>query len=214
MENSTARKTLVNNYSKIIEHLTVFAPQARNVLLASAEPEEGRTTTAIGLGLTAALLKPRKRIVIVDLDLRNPMLHRTFGAENNVGITGVIAGKSKMEEVVVSTNLKNIELITSGQEAVDFPEVFQSTKLMDFLKDLKSKYDLAFFDSPPIKKYMDGSLLSSIMDRVVMVIRSEVSKADAVISAKDDICREDNKMLGAILNDFHNPVPSFLARHL
>lgn len=211
---NTAKEILIRNYGGIIEHLAVFAPEAQNILIVSAEAQEGRTLTAISLGLTAALLKPNKRILLVDLDLRHSALHRMLGLDDTRGIREVIAKTLNVEDVVCSTHLSNLTVIPAGKDALDFPEAFQSEALICFLKEVKSQYDIVFYDSPAINNYLDVFLLSSLMDRVVMVIRSRISRALEVVSAKDAISRANGKVLGAILNDFHNPIPSFLAKLL
>lgn len=214
MKIETARKVLIKNYGRIVEQFAIAAPQAQNILLSSAEAKEGKTVTAIGLALTTALLKPNKRILLVDLDLRHSMMQRLLKLDKTIGMREVIAGRSRIEEVVDNKVLKNLAVITAGKEAIDFPEALQSSELVDFLKNVKLQYDFAFYDSPPAKNYVDVLLLSSVMDGVVMIIRPKISRAEEVVSAKDDIHRANGKVIGAVMNDFYNPIPSFLARLL
>jgi len=214
VKRETAKKVLIKNYGRIVEHFAITAPQAQNILLSSAEAKEGKTITAIGLALTTALLKPNKRILLVDLDLRHSMIQRLLKLDKTIGMREVIAGRSSIEEVVDNKVLTNLAVITAGKEAIDFPEALQSSELVDFLENVKLHYDFAFYDSPPVKNYVDVLLLSSVMDGVVMIIRPKISRAEEVVSAKDDIHRANGKVIGSVMNDFYNPIPSFLARLL
>jgi capsular exopolysaccharide synthesis family protein len=208
------RETFIKYYGRIIEHITIADPKIQNILITSAEPEEGRTTTAVGLALSAAILKPNKRILLVDLDLRHSMLHRMLGLDNTSGMREIIGNTLNIEDVLRSTHLTNLEIIPGGKEAVDFPEVFRSKALIHFLKEVKSRYNWAFYDSPAIKNHMDGHILSSLMDAVLLVVRSDRSKRDEVVAAKNEINSGGGKVIGAIVNDFRNPIPSFLYRRL
>jgi capsular exopolysaccharide synthesis family protein len=212
-ENGT-RETLIRYYGRIIEHITITDPKIQNILITSAEPDEGRTTTALGLALSSAILKPNKQILLVDLDLRHSMLHRMLGLGDTSGIREVFGNTLNIGDVLRNTHLTNLKVIPGGKEAVDFPEVFQSKALVQFLKEVKSRYDLAFYDSPAIKNHVDGHILSSLMDGVLLVVRSDRSKRDEVVAAREEINSGGGKVIGAIMNDFRNPIPSFLYRRL
>ncbi|RMF92329.1 MAG: tyrosine-protein kinase family protein, partial [Nitrospinota bacterium] len=141
MKKRLTREALIHYYGSVVERLSLvppgtpprllvpetdtLAPQEAtvvgNILVASAEPKEGRTTTAIGLAFAAALLKPNKRILLVDLDLRHSRIHRLLGLENTRGIREVIINKWKLEDVVYRTRLPNLTVIPGGKAAVDFP---------------------------------------------------------------------------------------------
>lgn len=208
------KDTVVEHYGRVIEHITVAYPDLRNILVTSAEPREGRTTTAIGLAFAAALLKPNKRILLVDLDLRHPVLHEILGLGNTLGIREVIADRLRLEDVLSKTHLVSLTVITSGTEAVDFPEAFKSEPMNRFLNDARSLYDIAIYDSPPINSHVDAHIMSGIMDGTILLIRSDRSKRDEVTTAKRKLESANGKVVGAIMNDFRNPLPSFLERYV
>lgn len=210
-ENGT-RETIIKYYGRIIEHVSVANPKVQNILIASAVPGEGRTTTTAGLALSAAILKPNKRIVLVDLDLRHSMLHRMFGLDNTKGVREIIGHTLKIEDVLCTTDLANLTVIPSGKEALDFPEIFQSEALAHFLRDVKSQFDIALYDSPAINRHVDAQILSTRMDGVLLVIRSDRSKRDEVVTAKNEINSAGGKLIGAVMNDFRNPIPSFFRK--
>ncbi len=214
MSRKETGETLTRYYGKIIEHINVANPKVQNILITSAEADEGRTTTAVGLAISAAILKPNKRILLIDLDLRQPMLHRMLGLDDTKGVREVIAKTLNIRDVLCTTDLTNLTVIPSGREAIDFPEVFQSEALAHFLRDIKSQFDIALYDSPAINRYVDAHILSTRMDGVLLVIRSDRSKRDEVVAAKNEINSSGGKLIGAIMNDFRNPIPSFLYRHL
>lgn len=214
MDRDRLRKVLIENYRRIIEYITVTDPDIKNILVASAEPGEGRTTTAVGLAIAAAFLKPNKRILLVDLDLRHSLLHRMFGLDGERGMREIIVDTLTIKDVVCGTDVANLTVIPGGIEALDFPEALHSNTLTHFLRDVKSHYGMAFYDSPATNRYVDAHLLSKLMDGVLLVIRSGRSKRDEVFAAKSEINSGGGKLIGAIVNDFRNPIPSFLYRRL
>lgn len=208
------KSILLQHYGKIVEQLSFFDSKARNILVTSAQPLEGRTTTALGLAFTAALLKPNKRILLVDLDLRNSNLHHLLGLQESPGLREMLCGLNKVKDCFHASQLSNLMVVPSGKQAVDMPDIFRDEAMTQLFKGVTERFDLVFYDSPPVTDHMDALCLSSIADAVLMVIRSKISRADEVIHACDDIRQAGGKVIGATLNAFHNPIPSFLEKHL
>jgi len=186
-----------------------------NFLVASADRKDGRTTTAIGLAAATAVLKPRRRVLLVDLDHRNPAIDSMLGLrskEPSAGFVDVLHGEAGLEEVARATSVENLHVVCRSREALDVPDDCRSEAMLRELSKVRSLYDYAFFDSPALNDHVDAGLLSEVMDSVLLVIRSDRSGKDDVLRAKGSIPEE--RLAGAVLNDFRNPVPSFIARHL
>jgi capsular exopolysaccharide synthesis family protein len=186
----------------------------RNILITSAQTLEGKTTTALGLAFTAALLKPNKRILLVDMDLRNSDIHHMLGLKESPGLREMFCGLSKDKDCFHATRFSNLMVIPSGKQAVDMPDIFQDEALAQLFKGITERFDLVFYDSPPIKDHLDALYLGSIADAVLMVVHPKISRTDLVMHARDEIRQAGGKIVGTILNAFRNPIPSFFARHL
>jgi capsular exopolysaccharide synthesis family protein len=205
---------LLKHYGKIIEQISFLNTKVRTVLVASAQSQEGRTTTALGLAYTAALMQPQRRILLMDLDLRNSSLHRLLGLQQSPGLREMISGLNKIKDCLHASPLPNLTVVPSGKEVANIPDILRSGFITQFFKGVTERYDFAFCDSPPVNDYMDITCLSSITDVVLMVIRSKTSRIDEVKHAKEVIHQAGGKVIGAIMNDFKNPIPLYIARHL
>lgn len=205
---------LLKHYRDIIEQLSFFDSKVRNILIASAKSHEGRTTTVLGLAFTAALMQPQRRILLMDFDLRNSCLHHLLGLQQSPGLREMLSGLHKIKDCLRASPLPNLTVVPSGKEVANIPDILRGGSITQFFKGVTERYDLAFCDSPPVNDYMDVSCLSSITDAVLLVIRSKTSRKDEVKHAKKVIHQAGGKVIGAILNDFKNPIPVFIARHL
>jgi capsular exopolysaccharide synthesis family protein len=214
MESNNNSNALFNNYRKIIDKLRLFSNGDSNILVCSAKAKDGRTMTSIGLAFTAALLNPNRSILLADLDARNPNLHRIFALDNSIGMTDIINGESSMSDAVNNTPLKNLKVMPVGNKMVDFSEARQPRNLIKVLNHIKSHYDLAFYDSPPIEDYTDAVILSNLMDGVLLVVRSNSSKREEVVAVKNALDYAGGKVIGAVLSAFRSPVPSFLDKRV
>lgn len=194
---------------------SAHAPEDTNVLIASAQRRDGRTTTALGLALATAIAKPRQRVLLVDLDQRSGGLQRLLGHRRTAkaaGIVDVIQGRSDMAGAVQPTSLPNLHFMSCGSQRLNVPEDCQSEGLRQILAEIRTRYDYAFFDSPALGEHVEARLLSEVMDRVVLVIRSDRSHKEDVLAARRQL--PEHKLVGAIVNDCRQPVPSFVARRL
>ncbi len=209
-----AKSVLLKHYGKIVEQFSFFASKARSILIASAQSQEGRTTTALGLAFTAALMKPKRRILLVDLDLRNSHLHHLLDLPQSPGMRELLGGLKPAKDCFYDTQLPNLKVVPSGEKDLNLTEVLRDERMTQFFKKVAAPFDLVFCDSSPVNDYMDVLSLSLITDVVLMVIRSKISGTAEVIKAKKAMNQTGDKVIGAIMNDFQNPIPSFLDKRL
>jgi Mrp family chromosome partitioning ATPase len=230
MRKTISVKNAPHIYGGIVERLKALPPQAAhsehngsdwsepadtNILIASAARRDGRTTTALGLALATAIAKPRQRVLLVDLDQRTGGLQRLLGRHRSskaAGIVDIIQGRADITRAVQSTSLPNLHFLGCGTQSLNVPEDCQSEALLHVLADIRARYDYAYFDSPALGEHVEGRLLSEVMDRVVLVIRSDRSHKEDVLAARRQL--PEGKLVGAVVNDCRQPVPSLLARHL
>jgi capsular exopolysaccharide synthesis family protein len=211
---SEAKDILFQHYGKIVDHFSFYAAKTRSILIASAQSQEGRTTTALHLAFTAALMQPGHRILLVDLDLRNSDLHRLLGLPESPGMRELLCGLNPLEDCIYTTQLPNLRVAPSGKKNVNLPGVLRGEMMKRILKKVATSFDLVFCDSPPVDDYTDVLALSRIADAVLMVIRSKISSTAKVINAKKAMSQAGDKVIGVVMNDFHNPIPSFWEKRL
>ena len=170
------------------------------ILVSSAGPREGKTTTAVNLAITMA--QAGSRVLLVDTDMRRPRLHRIFGVANKTGVTTILTGDAAIEEVVKDTEVPGLYLLASGITPPNPAELCQSEKFRQLLDDLAERYDRVILDSPPIMLVTDAVILSTLVNGAVIVARSGTTSRVALTEATRYLLDVGSKVLGCILNDF------------
>lgn len=166
------------------------------VLIASAEPGEGKSLTAANLAL-ALSGSYRKRVVLVDADLRHPSLHKLFDTDNGIGLTDCLmaGGNAAIEPVRLSDTLS---LLSGGRPALDPIAALTSNRMKDLLSAQTQQFDWVIVDAPPLGVFPDGHLLASLVDGVVLVVRAGRTPLASVESTVKMVGRK--AILGIVLN--------------
>lgn len=175
------------------------SPSASAITLVSGGAGEGKSTTLNNLAYTFA--KGGYTTLIVDADLRRPSQHRIFGVANNVGLSDVITTTTPLENAVQTTKVENLYLMTSGQIPRDTVGVLNSQRMIDFIREAKSKFDIVFLDSPPILGVSDASVLSSEVDLTIIVVQHRRFPKSMLQRVKQAIDNVGGHTLGVVLNN-------------
>jgi tyrosine-protein kinase Etk/Wzc len=159
------------------------------VAITSTVSGEGKSFVTINLAGMLSLLG--MRVVIIDMDLRKPKLHYSFGSDNSVGLSTLLVGKSTLQETLKHTDHPNLDLITSGPIPPNPSELILSRAMANLLEDLKSKYDYIMIDTPPIGLVTDGTSTLMSADVALYVVRADFSKR-AFLRHPDQLAEEHN----------------------
>ena len=173
------------------------SPQA--IVVASPGPADGKSTTVANLAITFA--QQGQRTLLIDADLRRAVLDKAFGVSRSPGLTEVIIGETTLEKVVHETSVPNLSVVASGRFPPNPAELLGSTRMQEVLHDAKARFDVVLLDSPPLLAVTDAAVLSTMVDGVVLVIRTERTKREAVRRALGHIRSVRGRLLGAVLND-------------
>lgn len=172
----------------------------RRLLITSAGPREGKTTSSINLGI--AFAATGRKVCLVDADLRRPSLHHAFGPDNAQGFSSLIQGTAEVMEVAQATPQEGLWVVPSGPRPSNPAEMLGSPACIEALKKLNDVFDLVIIDSPPVVAVTDAVVLSAHVDGVVLVVKSFKVTKDLVLQAKRQLTDVDAKLIGVILNDF------------
>ena len=171
----------------------------KTILITSSGPKEGKSTTVANLAITQAQMGAK--VVLVDTDLRRPVIHSIFGMEKEEGLTGYIMGKSEYEEVLQRTIIDNLTIVPSGVLPPNPSELLGSGKMQEFINRLKSEFDIVLFDSPPVIAVTDAAILSTRIDGTLLVVAAGQTDREAVLRAKALLENVKCEMVGTILNN-------------
>ncbi|HPT88750.1 MAG TPA: CpsD/CapB family tyrosine-protein kinase, partial [Bacillota bacterium] len=161
---SEAYRTLRTNlqFSKIHDDLKL-------VMFTSSGPGEGKSTTAANTAV--AMAQAGKRVLLVDCDLRKPVQHRIFGKKKD-GLSNLIVESLSLDQVIQSTEVPGLSLLTSGPIPPNPSELLGSAKMDDFLAVAKERFDLVILDASPVLAVTDACVLASKVDGIALVIAS------------------------------------------
>jgi capsular exopolysaccharide synthesis family protein len=149
-------------------------PGAKIIALSSTISGEGKTFVALNLGGVYAF--QGKKVILLDFDLRKPRVHKSFEKDNKHGISTLLIGKSKIEDCIHESNIKNMSFITAGPIPPNPSELIKNSKLNDLFVYLRERYDIIIVDTPPIGLVTDGLELYKLSDFQIYVLKSNYSK--------------------------------------
>lgn len=167
------------------------------LLVTSAGPGEGKTTTAAELARNIAQLG--RKVVLVDADLRNPSLHKIFSRPNGVGLSNLLAGATGVAEAFQPTDEPNLTVITSGPLPPNPPELLGGDGLVTLLQALGQAFDVVLLDGPPVLGLADAPLLASRAEATLLVVAAEMTRKDAIVSALQRIAATRGHVIGTLL---------------
>lgn len=171
----------------------------QTLLVTSCVPREGKSTTVANLGVTFAMAQ--KKVLIIDADLRRPILHRLFGIPNTQGLTHTLSDTVEFERVFNPTPIANLWVVTCGIIPPNPSELLGSQKMKVFLERAKQQFDMILLDSPPISSLADASVLGAIVDGVLFIVKVNMANRDLIKKAKEQLETVGANIIGVALND-------------
>jgi tyrosine-protein kinase Etk/Wzc len=185
------------------------------VLITSAGPDEGKSITAINLGLSIA--DSGAKTLIIDADLRRPVIYKLLGLSKENGLTDIIQGKISFldaikgidqiignfptDEIIKTLKLDNLHIITPGSLPLIPIDYFSSEEFDSIIKLAKSYFDIIIFDSAPLLHFADSIIIGKKIDGCVIVFKVGATPRDAIKRAKQELENANVKVLGVVLND-------------
>lgn len=173
----------------------------RVLLITSASPGEGKSTTARALAQNIAELG--RRVLIVDCDLRNPSLHRHFNADNSTGLTNFLAGAMKPMDLIQKTDMPNLSYLSTGPLPPNPAELLMGSKLVSFLTVAVEKFDQIIIDGPPILGLADAPILANRATATLLVIEAGETRVAVAKNAIKRIFAARGHLIGAVMTKYN-----------
>jgi non-specific protein-tyrosine kinase len=181
-----------------IQFMSLDRP-GRSIVVTSPAPGDGKSITAVNLGVVMAF--NGQRTIIVDTDLRNPTLHKIFQVPNAWGLTNRLRNPEPASTVpLVETGVKDLRLLTAGDPPPNPSELLGSQRMEQLIGELMMDSDVIIFDCPPVAYIADAAVLSQKVDGVVMVVAAGRTRRDVSRQAVFNLQQAGANILGAILN--------------
>ncbi len=168
------------------------------LVITSPGPNEGKSVTLANLAVTMA--QGERRTIVVDADLRRPMLHQIFGVSNGRGLTTMFVEPEALENPpLVKPAVENLWLLPSGPLPPNPADLLGSRRMEEIIAALRARADILLFDAPPVVAVTDAAVLGMKVDGVLLVVASGRTRRDDVQRARELLERAHVRIIGAVL---------------
>jgi succinoglycan biosynthesis transport protein ExoP len=169
------------------------------IMVTSARPQEGKTTTSINTAIVLA--QKGTRVLLIDADLRRPSVHKTLGMGPRSGLSNVLTGSASVQQTIApSSILPNLFILPAGTPPPNPAELLASSNMRDLIVELREQFDHIVIDTPPTLSVTDAVVLSPRADATVLVIRSGQTTKQALRRARDILTQVNAHVAGVLLN--------------
>jgi succinoglycan biosynthesis transport protein ExoP len=175
------------------------ADGVQTLVVTSAVPQEGKTSTATNLAIVLGQLG--RRVLLVDTDLRRPRIHEILNVSNRVGLVSVLAARTHQDAAILPTSVPNVSVLPAGPSPPDPSGLLSSEAMKRFLSRAAEEFDNVIFDSPPILAFADAILLGDLTDGVIVCIQAGRTPREQVARARDELLRSRVHILGVLMNN-------------
>ncbi len=171
----------------------------RVIAVASSQPLEGKTTTAVNIAMALAI--GGSRVLLIDADMRRPSVHKALRMTNDRGLSQLLAGQARMREVVQRTHDPNLLAITAGRAPANPSELLASDRMRALLTGLESgPFDWIIIDTPPVLAVTDAVILAPLVSATTFVIGAEMTRCRLAERAVETLLQNNPRQVFAVLN--------------
>ena len=182
------------------------AGSLQTLLVTSAEPKAGKSTTVANLAF--ALAQSGSKVAVVDTDLRRPNQHKIFDLPNEVGLSSILENEKTLDEAIQDTNIPGVRVLTSGPLPSNPTELLGSSEMVAVTNKLTQQFDLVLLDTPALLPVVDAAVLAPIADGVLLVVSHEETRQENVEAVCQQLTISKAKAIGVVVNkagsDKHN----------
>ena len=171
------------------------------ICFTSSVPGEGKSTTISNMALTLA--QDGKKVLLVDCDLRKPVLHRYLKAGHNVkGVSNVLSNQCTLDEALQELKEMNMTFLPAGTPPPNPSEMLSQPQMQAMVDTLRQKFDFVIIDAPPVSVVTDAAVIGRYVDGAMFVVRSDYAPADAVRGAVKKLQDAGVRVLGSVLTRY------------
>jgi succinoglycan biosynthesis transport protein ExoP len=170
----------------------------KTIVVSSANPREGKTTSVIYLGTTMA--QSGQRVLLIDTDMRRPRLHVSMGISRQTGLSNLIVGDKDYDDVIKTTEIPNLYLLPCGPLPPNPAELLMTKRFEEVLAELGKRFDRIILDSPPLQLVTDAVVLSRHTDGVILIVHAGKTLRDEIKRSARQIKHVGGHIFGVIVN--------------
>ncbi|MDD8026463.1 MAG: polysaccharide biosynthesis tyrosine autokinase [Acidobacteriota bacterium] len=171
----------------------------RTIAFTSMSPEEGKSATLANLAISFAQLGDK--VLAVDADLRKPRLAKIFQVRNLTGLSGVLTGRAGLEDAIQKTAIDNLWVLPGGPHPPNPAELLNSRRMKELLAQVKEEFSAVLIDLPPVLAVIDPVIVSSMVDSVVLVIKTGKATRKPLLKTIEELRKAKASIIGVVFND-------------
>ena len=176
--------------------------ELRHFVVTSAVPGEGKTSVASNLAISWA--QTGAAVCLVESDLRRPSVSRFFGVEGRLGLSDVLVGEARLDDVLLPWNHSMLTVLPAGSLPPDPAALLGSSAMRGLVDTLRQRFDVVIYDSPPVLSVTDGIVLGEQVDGIVLVLRAGTSRREHVAAVVESLRHARLMLFGTVLNATRN----------
>lgn len=184
------------------------------ITITSSVHNEGKTITAVNLAISMAHDLNKKRILLVDGDLRRATMKKYLGINPEVGLSDLIANGKSVDDALLNIGIDNLTVLSAGKIPHNPAELLGSIKLKNFIAQLRERFDYIIIDSPPVIPVTDAGIIGAQTDGVVMVVKANKTQQGVINHSESLLKQAQVKVLGYILTNIQYHIPAYIYRYL
>ena len=194
-------KSLEEYYNSIRTNIQFSGRNLKVIALTSAQPGEGKSTTATNLAISFA--KAGFRTLLIDADTRNSVMSGTFKSnERYQGLTSFLSGNAELSDVICDTTVDNLMIIPAGQVPPNPTSLIQNDNFKSMIETVRGLYDYVIIDTPPLGSVIDAAILAHHSDASLLVTKAGADKRRTITKLKEQLEQSGSVFLGVILNKY------------
>jgi capsular exopolysaccharide synthesis family protein len=173
----------------------------KTMMVTSGQPGDGKTTTVFNIAL--ALTQLKAEVLVIDCDMRKPRIHKLLQLQKGEGLSTLLASGGDPDNFISRTPVRGLSVLPCGYVPPNPSELISSESMKELLRSLSERFDYVIIDAPPMISVSDPIILSTLVDGVILVVKSGESKGESVRRACQDLIAVGARVLGVALNNLN-----------
>ncbi|MGO4936200.1 CpsD/CapB family tyrosine-protein kinase [Fundicoccus sp. Sow4_H7] len=180
-----------------------FNKDVKSIAITSSVPNEGKSTVSANLAHVFGGID-NKNVLLVDADLRNPTIHRSFSLDNSQGLSTLLYDNTvKFNEIVQKSRELNMYFLPSGPIPPNPSELLSSARMTQVMGELANSFDIVIYDTPPVTLVTDAKIIATKVDNVIIVVKENYSRKDTLKTAIKELENINADILGFVMTNMH-----------
>lgn len=209
-----ASARMTEEYTRLKQSIVGATPKLKTRVLLFTSSTAGEEATTVLADFGRLLVDSGERVLLVDTDLRGPMLHELFGVDASPGVAQLFSGRSELLAVMKRTETEGFFIVPAGGPVANPSSLFESASVNAAIEKMRKEAGWTLLTAPPVSAYNDAMVLAKKVDGVVLVVEAEQTRWEVAESAKERLEDAKAKILGVVLNNRKLHIPGWIYRRL